>query len=188
MPIELEIKLRTPDLEAAREQLRAGGAERVRSGLEWNLIYDRPDGSLRAAGTGLRLRTFRPDEGEPTPATLTYKGPREAGPMKRREEIELHTEDTAEAKVMLERLGFTTVLQYEKRREIWQCGGCEVVLDEVPHLGCFLEIEGPDEAAIEQVRDDLGWTQLIVEPRSYVALVLEHCAAYGIEPPVLRFP
>ena len=37
----------------------------------------------------------------------------------------------------------------------WKLGGCTVELDELPHLGTFVEIEGPSEAAILKVRDQL---------------------------------
>ena len=43
-------------------------------------------------------------------------------------------------------LGYSRVLSFEKRRESWKLGGCNVELDELPHLGTFVEIEGPERS------------------------------------------
>ena len=46
---------------------------------------------------------------------------------------------------IFESLGYTKRITLEKTRAIWQLDGCFVCLDELPLLGYFIEVEGPDE-------------------------------------------
>ena len=45
----------------------------------------------------------------------------------------------------------------ESRRETWQLGAVEVVIDEWPHLNPFIEIEGNSEAEVKDVAKKLGF-------------------------------
>ncbi|HNQ23650.1 MAG TPA: class IV adenylate cyclase [Phycisphaerae bacterium] len=175
MARETEVKLRVASLDEVRERLRALGATFVRRGVETSRIFDRPDAGLRRQGVGLRVRSVRADEGEPGAATLTFKGPRQPGPLKVREELELTINSASTALRLLERLGFTQVLRYEKRRETWRWQRCTVELDEPPGIGTYVEIEGPDAAAIEAVQTELGLQEAEPEQRSYVSLLLAYC-------------
>ena len=56
---------------------------------------------------------------------------------------------------MLKGLGYEVILVYEKYREVFKVEDTEIMLDEIP-FGCFVEIEGPDEAALRQAADRLG--------------------------------
>lgn len=157
MAQEIEIKQRLDDPDATRRRLRSCAAQRTARVLEINQIFDTRDRRLRAADCGLRLRVCHPEGGPgAVAATLAYKGPRQARPTKTREELETTVADAPATSDILRRLGFTTVIVYEKRREIWQLDDCEVCLDELPRVGWFVEIEGPSPAAIEAVRRRLG--------------------------------
>jgi len=48
---------------------------------------------------------------------------------------------------------------------------CEVALDQLPLIGDFVEIEGPDEAKIATVQKSLGLTDLPHITESYASLV-----------------
>ncbi|MCH7886073.1 MAG: CYTH domain-containing protein, partial [Planctomycetes bacterium] len=74
MAVETEAKFRVESHDPIRQRLRAAGARSLGTVLETNLILDRPDGSLRRQGCGLRLRTSQPLEGETARTTLTFKG------------------------------------------------------------------------------------------------------------------
>lgn len=182
MPQELEAKLQVPSLDPVRERLAGAGGRFLRAGLECNVILDRPDRSLLAAGVGLRVRWIDTDRGLPAPATLTVKGPQVPAAFKHREELEQPVDDPHACLRMLELLGFHSVLRYNKRRESWLLGTCRVELDEPPHLGPYVEIEGPDDEAIEAVRAALDLSHAPHEPRSYVALLLDLCHTRGIDP------
>ncbi|MBU0717510.1 MAG: class IV adenylate cyclase [Planctomycetes bacterium] len=190
VPLEIELKLRVESHEPVREKLRAAEATFVRRALERNLIFDRPDGSLRRQGVGLRVRSLDiegekqgPDETHPT---LTVKGPRLPGPMKAREEREVAISDAQTAARMFEMLGFVCILSYEKRRETWQLGPCLVELDEPPRIGLFVEIEGPDEQAIRRVQTTLGLAGVPHVPQSYVHMLADYCDTHSIAARVLR--
>ena len=55
---------------------------------------------------------------------------------------------------ILDALGFTRLLVYEKRRHTWPLGPTEVVIDELP-FGLFMEIEG-EEDEITAAEQTLG--------------------------------
>jgi adenylate cyclase class 2 len=175
---ELEAKFRVPALEPVRQRLRARGARPAGPVLETNRIFDTPDCRLLGADCGLRVREAVALEAAPgspaCSATLTYKGPRAARQPKVREELETAVADAAELVGILQRLGFREVVYYEKRRETWRLGPCEIALDELPRLGSWIEIEGPDAAAIEYARTDLGLADTPVSAETYVELAATH--------------
>ena len=169
---EIEIKLRVESHAQIRQRLQELGAVFVRRALETNYIYDSGDGRLRRTGKGLRVRALEVEEGTPAAATLTFKGPRTPGPVKAREELETEVANADMAARILDRLGFVQILRYQKQRESWRLGACNVELDTAPPLGFFVEIEGPDEAQIRAVQAELNLDQIEPEPHTYVALFL----------------
>lgn len=137
---EIEVKFLIADLAAIRQRLVALGAVlKTPRTYEANLLLDTPDGQLKQQGRMLRLRH---DQGH----TLTYKEPptQQDPEFKVRHEYEVEVSDGAEAQAILEKLGFTPALRYEKYRETFVYQGAEIVLDEVP-FGVFMEIEAPRE-------------------------------------------
>jgi adenylate cyclase class 2 len=185
MSVETEAKLRVDSHEPVRERLRALGATFVEKVLETNVIFDRADGSLRKEGCGLRLRSTVREDGGDARVMLTFKGPRAAGPYKKREELEVRLEDLDAASAILERLGFLAILHYQKRRESWSWGSCRIELDDPPHIGRFVEIEGPDEEAIRSVQAELGLGDVPHTDASYVRMLLEYCQERGLTKPVV---
>jgi adenylate cyclase, class 2 len=180
VPLEIELKVRLGDPAPVIRRLVAMAGEPIGDVVETNTFYDARDGRLRAADCGLRIRwTRKTTEGQPQPGAITYKGPRLPGPLKKREEIELALQDPADAAALLRKLGFVEQLMFEKRRQTWHLGGCEVVLDELPELGHFLEIEGPGEQAIEQVRGLLGLAELPAISEGYAEIVATHLLRRG---------
>lgn len=143
MPDEIEVKFYVVDLHGVGERLRLLGADLVRPRVhEVNLRFDTPAGDLRQARKVLRLRR---DER----IRLTYKGPARPGEaVAIRQEIELEVDSFDAARYFLEALGYQVCAMYEKYRTTYTVDEVEVVLDEMPY-GNFVEIEGPDAAAIE---------------------------------------
>lgn len=114
--------------------------------------------------------------------TLTFKGPREPGPLKSREEIELEVADASAMLQLLERLGYQTILSYQKDRESWSLDDCRIELDEPPHIGLFVEIEGPHECAIRNAQQRLALAQDSLISSSYVRLLMDHCRENNLSP------
>ena len=188
MPRELEAKLRVESHEPVRSRLQSVAAALLGGVLETNRIFDRPDGSLQKRGYGLRVRSTVAERTAESSATLTVKGPIAAGPFKSREELEVNVSDADAVSRMLELLGFVPILRYEKRRESWRLDECRIELDEPPHIGLFVEIEGPDEASIQRVQEKIGLGEATHVRASYVRMLAAYCDAHGITSRSVRFP
>jgi adenylate cyclase class IV len=62
-----------------------------------------------------------------------------------------------------------------------------VVLDELPLIGSFVEIEGPDVASIEAVRRTLGLDAEPLLTDSYAAMLSAEIARRGLSSRELKF-
>jgi adenylate cyclase class 2 len=178
MPTETEVKLKVEDLESVRRRLGAVGAAHVGKVMETNRIFDSADRSLHRAGKALRVRSSVGIGSNESTHIMTFKGPRQRGPLKIREELEVEVGDAAEAAAILRALGYVVALSFEKRRETWTLGGCKVELDELPHLGTFVEIEGPDEQVIMQVRRQLQLDGRPTITEAYVGLLMDYLKSH----------
>ncbi len=188
MSREIEAKLKVEDHDTVRQRLLAVGATCQGCVVETNRLFDTPDGRLRRGERGLRVRSCRRESGQAPQPTLTYKGPPDASPYKSREEIQITLDDADAAAALLTALGFVEFIRFEKRRETWLLDDCHVELDEVPHLGLYVEIEGPDEAAIGGVQQRLDLDGCPHVRPSYVALLVDFCRSRDLSMTSLALP
>ncbi len=180
MALEIESKLKVDAHGPVRDRLAGLGGRYVGRVLETNRIFDSADRRLLVGDRGLRVRTCRSEDGSAVEATLTYKGPCQETTYKSRRQIETVVADGGAAVELLKALGFGEVVHFQKRRETWQLGPCIVELDEVPYLGCYVEIEGPSEQAVGHVQEQIGLGHLSHEPQSYIALLVAHCESHNL--------
>lgn len=117
---------------------------------ERNLLLDTGDHALSKKGCRLRLR----QNGEQKIITFKRTEKLENG-IAYREEIESDFSDFENMQLIFTRLGYEPIFVYEKYRSVFQLRHTNIMVDETP-LGNFVEIEGPDEAAIRAVSDMLG--------------------------------
>jgi predicted adenylyl cyclase CyaB len=183
MPHEIEMKFRVPHLPAVARRLRELRASRLDAVLQDDQYFDTPGRRLLRRGCGLRLRTQRPLRAGRTaherPAELTYKGPALRGRRaKVRPEHQTRVDDASAVAVVLSACGLRPMLRLQKRRATYRLGRCTVALDELPILGCFVEIEGPGESAIESVRRRLGLTGRAIRLH-YITLLQARCTRAG---------
>ena len=172
MPIEIEKKYRLTKEQRTRvsQRLREISATRRNEVFEENTIYTGHD--LAAESKVLRLR--RVGDG----ATLTFKQRLPSStPIKQQREEETAVANPSAMGAILEAVGFTPKLVYEKRRETWSLGTAEIVLDELP-FGLFMEIEGK-ESEIEAIESQLAIKDLEPENSTYPQLTLEHGTLSG---------
>ena len=175
MACEIEAKYRLRDPEALRRLLIERGARCEGLLHENDTLFDTTDGQLHRAGCGLRLRAWSAAEGAlDKTAVLTFKGPRQSSMLKIREELETTISDAPTMITILERLGFRPAVGYEKRREVWWLQSCEICVDEMPQLGWFAEIEGPNEQAVTELIDELNLEPADLIQDTYVSLSLRH--------------
>ena len=171
MPVEIEAKFRVESLKPYIERVEQSGGEWIDELEQRDQFFDRVDRSLLKADSGLRLRIEKGREINRT--QLCFKGPRQQGQYKRREEIEFEISDEKMATMLLEALGFIPTLVVEKKRRMAQLSSCQVCLDEVNGLGSFIEIEGPSEAEVEQVAIKLALNEHRHIRSSYVTMLAE---------------
>jgi len=180
LPVEIEAKVHVDNHEAviARlKQLEAAPGPVLR---EVNAFFDTPNSSLKAADQGLRLRIEDRLDQPGRTIFITHKGPRSQGELKERRESEVEVGDSQGATDLLTALGYRVTLTFEKKRHRWTLDDCNIELDELPHLGCFIEIEGPDAETVMAVREKL---QLDDEPlirSSYIAMLDTYLAEHHL--------
>ncbi len=158
--LEIELKVRVPDLAPIREALRSGNARFLGKAEERDAYYNAPHRNFRKTDEARRGRL---SEGR---AVLTYKGPKiKSLRLKAREELNTGIESGPVAEEILEKLGFVRTAAVNKVRESYALGKATVSLDEVEGLGTFVEIEvistGDREAALNeigQLKKELGIT------------------------------
>ena len=118
---------------------------------------------------------------------LALGPPRQASELKLREEIEITIDNPDAARELLGALGFIEVLRFGKRRESWQFNDCQIELDQLPHLGCYVEIEGPNEAQVREVTKVLDMNDKQHIPSSYIALLVKYCQDHGLQSSHITF-
>lgn len=187
MAVEIEAKMRARDPDQLRRRLRAAGAQSEYEILEINRFFDTPDRALLSRDCGLRIRTTSGMWQKPARHVITYKGHRQPGKLKRREEIEFEVSDAESATALMRNLGYHPDLAFEKRRQAWSLDDCEVVLDELPLIGWFIEVEGPGTEAVEAVRAKLGLAGEPLISDSYAAMIDAAVRERGIADRFVRF-
>ena len=179
--LEIEQKYRLADPAAFLTRLAALGLHLGAARIEGDIYLNAPDRDFARTGEAFRLRRIGAHN------YLTYKGPKQPGPVKTREELEIAMPEGVEAATQYLRLfahlGYRVVTTVSKLRRsaTWQREGFDLTLclDEVDGLGTFAEVEvladpaqvDAARALVQTVAGELGLTH--VEPRSYLGMVLE---------------
>lgn len=145
MTPEFEARFLDIDTDAIITRLRERGATRTMPRtLMRRVVLKNQD--ITDRGGWLRLRA----QGNKT--LLTYKQTNDDSNGDSRIdsilEAEVEVADFHAAQHLLEAMGFTTERYQENYREEWQLNGVTYDLDTWPDLPTYLEIEGPDEAAV----------------------------------------
>ena len=177
-PLEAELKIPVGDLDRVRASLQRARAVVVQTtAREVNLLLDTEDSRLRLEGSLLRLRQHGDRK------ILTFKGPVSYhGAIKVRPEHETEIIDLDRMGAILEQLGFSVCMRYEKDREEWRLDDVSVVLDHTP-MGNFVEVEGPQEQ-LGEAAVLLGLDLASAVRGSYVSLWHEYRASH----PSLNLP
>ena len=134
--LEIELKVRVPDLAPIRERLRDLHADQTDRTYEHDVYYNAPHRDFGDTDEALRVRY---SNGQ---VIVTYKGAKVPGfDFKAREEINVRVDDGPGFENILDRLGFRKTEVVDKVREYYRYGEASVALDEVKELGSFVEIE-----------------------------------------------
>lgn len=180
--LEVEVKLELMAPGALRERLRKAGATPQTIQHQDDLYFTHPGRDFASTDEALRLR--RTADG----MDLTYKGPKQDGAAKVREEIVLAMPD--DPTTLLESLGFTASARIRKQREPWTLGDICIAIDTIDGLGTFAEVEAistdADQATaeVEAAIEALGLTGAQRFRQSY----LELASAAGVNLDVATSP
>ncbi len=177
MCYEIEAKLKVNSLPEIEHKLSELGAEFLAEQLQTDYHFDDSDARLTMTDRCLRLR--REAVAGRERYFLTFKGAKEKSNFKKRQEIEIEIKQAKSAQKLLSALGYEKVLVVEKKRLLWRIGGCYVALDQLPLLGAFVEIEGPDDKTIADVQQSLGLADLPHISKSYAQLTREGIGGHG---------
>ena len=143
---EIEAKIKVSSLEPIEEKLKELNADFVRSVQQTDAYLTDADGRLRKNDCALRIRRQVIDN--ESSALMTFKGPRADGKFKNRTEYETGIADAETGEKIFESLGYHKAIVIEKKLILDGLGGTQVFMDELPRLGCFVEVEGPSEDII----------------------------------------
>jgi adenylate cyclase class 2 len=189
MSYEVELKYRSVDHDRLAQRLIDRGAVVLPPIAQEDTYLSHPARDFAVTNEAFRLRRIG------TENRITYKGPRQAGPTKTREEIEVSVaggdEEFAQLQRLFVNLGFRPVATIRKIRRSFRltesCQAVEVSLDRAEGLGAFAEIEviaasqadqPAAQAAVLALALELGLTD--VEPRSYLRMVLERRSGFSL--------
>ncbi len=180
--MEIEVKIRLKKPTKLRSSLKSAGATFEGRVLEKNWLYDYSDRILVRTDKVLRVREDRRGY-----VTFKGKGPRQESEYKEREELEIEFPDASSARALLKSVGFLKWLYYEKIRETWLLEDCEIVLDELPGLGIFVEIEASSKEKIDKVVKKLKLPRKYIST-TYVEMLQEHAASADTHTQEFKFP
>lgn len=159
MQTEIEVKFLDVDHDVVRAKLKKIGATLERPmRLMRRVILDHPDGKLeKTVDAFVRVR----DEGHQT--VMTYKQFAQELAIDSAKEIEIVVDNFEKAVALLVAAGLEVKSEQESKRENWQLGECEIVLDEWPWLKPYIEIEGPTQVHVRDIAEQLGfdWNQKV---------------------------
>lgn len=173
--VETEAKFRVVDRRTLEQSLESEGFERQRHIFQRDEYFDTNDRTLDSLDWVVRLRKVDDD------LAIAMKGPRffaTSGAHSRIEiEVEAGHESVVRRQLADEDLRVTWFL--EKRRTVYRKDDIELVLDEVPKIGHYMEIEG-SLSEIDAVEDALqpGLGERVRQ--NYRELVVAHEVERGV--------
>lgn len=137
--------------------------------LQLDEYYDTPDGQLKKQDLVIRIRS----NGEKK--TIALKSPRVELPsgMTNRIELEFLSAEGEKVHEQLLNQGLNPNEAAEKERWTFIYHDCEIVLDRLPFIGSFIEIEGPSEDAIHKIIHLLDLSSCQIARKNYGELMMD---------------
>jgi len=175
---ETELKLRLRSSEDM-ERVLVWCREHVGNSVQLNQLdeyYDTPTENLRKQDLSLRLRTVNGR------SFVAMKSPRVflTENIHDRIELEFEAADRAEVFANIERYGLTATAITEKRRWEFKKDDFKVVIDQLPFIGSFLEIEAPTVEKISAIVLMLGLSLADGVNKNYSELLEEKLKEIGL--------
>lgn len=149
--MEIEIKFKLDNPLKLEKKIRSLGAKFLGKIKEYDIYFDNKQKSLTEEKKVLRLRhtdkkaylTFKKSSEDP----LRYKN---------MHEFEVEINSFSKALLILNGLGFKEVFRKQKERVVYKLGGCFLLIDKLPKIGYYLEIESTSERKITSIVKKIG--------------------------------
>lgn len=169
---ELEIKIKITSKEhfqAIYESCNKLFGSPISHLIQLDEYYDTPDGQLKKQDLVIRIRS----NGEKK--IIALKSPRIELPsgMTSRIELEFLSAEGEQVQKQLLSQGLHPNEAAEKERWTFIYDDCEIVLDRLPFIGSFIEIEGPSEEAIHKIVDLLNLSSCQIVRKNYGELMMD---------------
>jgi len=148
MKPEIEATFINIDKDALRQQLKALGGKLLQ-----------PETLMTRHIFAIDEHSFVRVRNEGNRITITYKH-HDALTLSGTKEINLTIDDYDAAIELLKALGLEVKAVQETLREEWELNGVEIDIDTWPWLPTYVEIEGPNEAAVQKVSEKLGFKMI----------------------------
>lgn len=148
---EIEAKFLHQNHDQIRQKLRALGATRKHPRrLMRRTVFDFPDRRLQRDGAWVRLR-------EELDGSIELMLKRvAASELGQTFEQVVAVQNYEAAKAFVLAIGLQVKGEQESKREVWQLGDVEIMLDEWPWVPPFIEIEAPSEQQVKDLAQQLG--------------------------------
>lgn len=131
--------------------------------------FDTPDGQLKKQDLVIRIRSHGNKK------TIALKSARIELPsgMTERIELEFLSAEGEKVQEQLTKQGLSPNESAEKERWTFLQEDCEIVLDRLPFIGTFCEIEGPSEDAIQKIVHLLDLSSFQTVRKNYGELMID---------------
>lgn len=184
---EVEVKVPITNSEEIKRKLHDSGANQLNTEVQIDTYFDHPCRTFQETDEAVRVRTRRPlDDTEldlsHAPNELTYKGPKIDQKTKTRLEYSVDINDFSTITAILENLGFKSVATVTKKRTFYNLREITISIDDVEHVGLFLELESiaHEKSELESAKrtifdllDELGISPDQSVRESYLELYLD---------------
>lgn len=153
MKPEIEVKFINIDVDAMRQALSDAGAHLEQPmRLMKRVLIEQPQ--HKAEHSFIRIR----DQGDKTTLCFKRRAAKDGVAIDDTMEIEVEVSNFDTTVELFKEAGWPPMTYQENRRETWNLGDVEVVIDEWPWMPPQIEIEGPSEQAVREAAEALGQT------------------------------
>ncbi|MFA6466965.1 MAG: CYTH domain-containing protein [Patescibacteria group bacterium] len=171
MQIEYEASFTNIDKDDIRSRLKKAGAQMIYPEfLMKRYVWHFPKG-YEIKGGWIRVRQ------EADKVTMSVKIIKDNKHIEDQKETCLTVSSFEDAREIINTIGCQEIAYQESKRELWKIGQVEITIDEWPFLEPFVEIEGPNEQAIQVVAKllDFDYSQAI-----FGSVDFQYAAKYGV--------
>ncbi len=169
--METELKFKIESITGTKDKLKKLGAKKVSSEFEQDFYFDNDKKTLWKTVKVLRIRKV----GRRGILTMKSGFKKVSKKFKVMRELEVNTDNFQNLKIILGEIGYKVDGYKEKYRDTYRLDNVNILIDRLPYLGSYMELEGrgPD---INRVVKKLGFDFKDSSSLSYGQLFSKYCS------------